>query len=70
MTMRSTILILAVALVASGCTHYPINALYVMFLVIAFALGLGFDWHDQSAEEIRNRNNAKGYKNNEDHVPQ
>jgi hypothetical protein len=70
MTMRSTILILAVALVASGGAHDPINALFAMFLLIVFAFGLGFDWHDRSAEEIRNRNNAKGYKINESHLPQ
>ena len=70
MTMKSTIVALAVALVASGCTHDPINAFLAMFLLIDFAFGLGFDWHDRSAEEIRNRNNAKGYKINESHLPQ
>jgi hypothetical protein len=59
MTMRSTILILAVALVTSGCMHDPINALFAMFLLIVFAFGLGID---RSAEEIRNRSNTKGCK--------
>jgi hypothetical protein len=59
MTTRSTIVILAVALVTSGSTHDPINALFAMFLLIVFALGFGFD---RSAEEIRNRNTAKGCK--------
>jgi hypothetical protein len=60
MTMRSTILILAVALVAGAWARYPINALFATFPLIVFAFGLGFDWHDRSAEEVRNRNNAKG----------
>jgi hypothetical protein len=59
MTMRSTILILAVALVTCGSTHDPINAHFAMCLFIVFARGLGFD---RSAEEIRNRSNAKGCK--------
>jgi len=67
MTMISTILILAVALVASGCARYPINAPFAMFLLIVITLGLGFLWHGQSAEEIRHHNNARRYKNNEDH---
>ena len=70
MTMISTILILAVALVASGCTQNPVHRTFAMFLLIVLALGLGFDWHDRSVEEIRHRNNAKGYKNNENHLPQ
>jgi len=59
MTMRYTILILAVVPVASRCTHDPVNTLYAMLLLTVLALGLGFDWHDQSAEEIRNRNKGK-----------
>jgi hypothetical protein len=39
-----------------------------MFLLIVITLGLGFDWHDQTAEEIRHYNNARGYKDNEDHL--
>jgi hypothetical protein len=59
--MRFTILILAVALITSGCPHDPFNApLAMMFLLIILAFGLGFDWHDQSAREIRNH--AKGDK--------
>jgi uncharacterized membrane protein YbjE (DUF340 family) len=65
MTMKSTILALAVALVASGCTHDPINAFLAMFLLIDFAFGLGFGWQDRSAGQIRNRNNAKGCKYDE-----
>jgi hypothetical protein len=61
---------LAVALAASGCTHDPINDLFAMFLSIVFAVGLGFDWHNGSAEEIRHPDSAIGYKNNEDHLPQ
>ena len=68
MTMISTILIVAVALVAGGCARSPINAPFAMFLLIVITLGLGFDWHDQSAEEIRHYNNARGYKDNEDHL--
>jgi len=68
MTMISTILILAVALLAGGWTHYPAHGTFAMFLLIVLALGLGFDWHDQSAEEIRHYNNARGYKDNEDHL--
>lgn len=68
MTMKSTILILVVALVAGGCAHYPVNAPFAMLLLIVIALGLGFDWHDQAAEEIRHYNNARGYTDNEDHL--
>ena len=68
MTMISTILILVVALVAGGCAHYPIKAPFAMFLLIVITLGLGLDWHDQTAEEIRHYNNARGYKDNEDHL--
>jgi uncharacterized protein YqgC (DUF456 family) len=64
MTMITTILILAVALVASACAHGPINAPFAMLLLIIITLGLGFDWHDQSAEEIRHCDNARGYKDN------
>jgi len=60
MTMRSTIVMMAVALVAGGCRRDPLNALFAMFLLIVFAFGLGFDWHGRSAEEIRNC--AKGDK--------
>jgi len=62
MTMRFTILILAVALITSGCAHDSVNAPFAMSLLIVFAFGLGFDWQDRSAEEIRDPNNAKGYK--------
>jgi len=68
MTMISTILILVVALVPSGSAHYPIKAPFAMFLLIVITLGLGLDWHDQTAEEIRHYNNARGYKDNEDHL--
>jgi len=68
MTMISTILILALALVASVGAHSPINAPFAMFLLIVITLCLGFDWHGQSAEEIRHYNNARGYKDNEDHL--
>ena len=64
MTMRSTIVILAVVLLTSGRTHDPINALFATFLFIVFAFGLGFD---RAAEEIRNHNNAKGCKYYEYH---
>ena len=41
--------------------------LTIIFLLIVSALGLGFDWHEKSAEETRNyetrnHNNAKTYK--------
>jgi uncharacterized protein YqgC (DUF456 family) len=64
MTMIPALLILTVALVASGCMHYPVHGTLAMFLLIILALGLGFDWHDQSAEEIRHCDNARGYKDN------
>jgi hypothetical protein len=41
----------------------------MMFLLVVAALGLGFDWHDQSAWKIRNRNHDKARKNNEFHQP-
>jgi hypothetical protein len=66
MTVISTILILAVALLASGWTHCPAHGTFAMFLLIVLALGLGFDWHDQSADEIRHYNNATGYKDKHD----
>jgi hypothetical protein len=69
MTMRSTILILAVALVTSGCTHDPINALFAMFPLIVFAFGLSLDWHDQFAEEIRNRTMERYAENEYYHAP-
>lgn len=59
MTMISTIMILAIALLASRCTHDPVQGTFAMILLIVLALGLGFGWHDQSAEEIRNRNKGK-----------
>jgi len=31
----------------------------VMFLLVVSAFGLGFAWHDQSAKETVNRNQAK-----------
>jgi len=36
--------------------------LTVMFLLIVSAFGLGFAWHDQSAKETVNRNQAKTQK--------
>jgi len=63
MTKISTIVILALALFANRCAHYPMNGpLTILFLVTVFTFGLGFDWHDQSAEEIRHRNNSKATK--------
>ena len=41
----------------------------MMFILVVSALGLGFNWHDQSANEIRNRNHARAHKNNENHHP-
>jgi len=61
MTMISAIVAPAVTLSATACARYPMNVPSIMmFLVIVFAFGLGFDFHDRSAEEIRNFNNTKG----------
>jgi len=35
--------------------------LTIIFLLIVSALGLGFDWHEKSAEETRKRDNANTY---------
>ena len=43
--------------------------LTMMFLLVVAALGLGFDWQNQSGEEARNGNNAKTYKVNEHRNP-
>jgi len=43
--------------------------LTMMFLLVVAALGLGFDWQNQSGEEARNGNNAKTYKVNERRNP-
>jgi hypothetical protein len=62
MTVRFTILILAVALSASSCARLPINVLCTIMLLFVFSVfGLDFNWIEPSAEEIRNLN-AKGYK--------
>ena len=60
MTVRFTILILAVVLITSGCAHDSINARLAMCLLIVLAFGRGFDWRDRSVAEIRNY--AKGDK--------
>ena len=60
MTVRFTILILAVVLITSGCAHDSIHARLAMCLLIVLAFGLGFDWRDRSVAEIRNY--AKGDK--------
>jgi hypothetical protein len=36
--------------------------LTMMLLLVVAALGLGFDWQNQSADEARNGDNAKTFK--------
>ncbi|MGO9443969.1 MAG: hypothetical protein ACLPXB_04235 [Thiobacillaceae bacterium] len=63
MTMRSTIVVLALTLSVGGWVRYPMNMPSIMmFVVIVFAFDLDFDRDDRSTEEIRNLNDTKGYK--------